>query len=108
MDNEYGEHMHTHYVCTFWGSGKPKACGWHGWSVPGWDAPEPNPGKLLLPDLLTYVDDTAEDTLEEEILASMRLPLDPNAALPVGCCGTARSALARATKDEQESAEETK
>ena len=37
MDNEHGDHMHTHYVCTFWGKGQPKACGWHGWSVPGWD-----------------------------------------------------------------------
>jgi hypothetical protein len=60
-----------------------------------------HPGKLLLPDLLTYGD----DTLEEEILASMKLPLDPNAALPVSCCGTARSALARAAKDAQESVE---
>lgn len=38
MDNEHGDHMHTHYVCTFWAKGAPKACGWHGWSVPGWDA----------------------------------------------------------------------
>ena len=37
MDNERGDHMHTHYVCTFWRSGQTKACGWHGWSVPGWD-----------------------------------------------------------------------
>lgn len=37
MDNEHGHHMHTHYVCTFWGSGMRRACGWHGWSVPGWD-----------------------------------------------------------------------
>jgi hypothetical protein len=38
MDNEHGDHMHTHYVCTFWAKGAAKACGWHGWSVPGWDA----------------------------------------------------------------------
>jgi hypothetical protein len=37
MDNEHGHHMHTHYVCTFWGSGMRRPCGWHGWSVPGWD-----------------------------------------------------------------------
>jgi predicted RNA-binding Zn-ribbon protein involved in translation (DUF1610 family) len=37
MDDEQGKHMHTHYVCTFWGTGQTKACGWHGWSVPGWD-----------------------------------------------------------------------
>lgn len=37
LDNEKGGHMHTHYVCTFWASGTRKACGWHGWSVPGWD-----------------------------------------------------------------------
>ena len=32
--NELDQHMHSHYVCTFWGKGKPSACGWHGWSVP--------------------------------------------------------------------------
>jgi hypothetical protein len=37
LKNEEGEHMHTHYVCTFWGSGQPKACGYHGWTVPGWE-----------------------------------------------------------------------
>lgn len=39
--NEKGEHMHTHYVCTFWRSGVKsdlsaslhKHCGWHGWTV---------------------------------------------------------------------------
>ena len=36
LNDEKGKHMHTHYVCTFWGSGQPKACGWHGWTVPGW------------------------------------------------------------------------
>lgn len=36
LNDEEGKHMHTHYVCTFWGSGQPKECGWHGWSVPGW------------------------------------------------------------------------
>lgn len=40
MDNEHREHMHTHYVCTFWGKGQPRPCGWHGWSVPGWDKEE--------------------------------------------------------------------
>ena len=41
--NEEGKHMHTHYVCTFWASGKPGGegrCGWHGWSVPGWNKEE--------------------------------------------------------------------
>lgn len=38
LENERGEHKHTHYVCRFWGADEPKACGWHGWSVPGWDA----------------------------------------------------------------------
>lgn len=37
LDNEHGAHMHTHYVCTFWASGAARACGWHGWTVPGWD-----------------------------------------------------------------------
>lgn len=37
LRNEQGEHMHTHYLCRFWASGTTKACGWHGWSVPGWD-----------------------------------------------------------------------
>ena len=40
--NEAGEHMHTHYVCTFWPTGKQldgswkqtHPCGWHGWRVP--------------------------------------------------------------------------
>lgn len=41
--DESMEHMHTHYVCTFWPSGKrgkgepyvaTRPCGWHGWSVP--------------------------------------------------------------------------
>lgn len=40
LDNERGEHMHTRYACTFWGSGQPRACGWLGWTVPGWDGPE--------------------------------------------------------------------
>lgn len=40
LNNEEGSHVHTHYVCTFWSSGEPKACGWHGWSVPGWNAPD--------------------------------------------------------------------
>lgn len=40
LDTENGEHMHTHYVCTWWGKGQPKGCGWHGWSVPGWNADE--------------------------------------------------------------------
>jgi predicted RNA-binding Zn-ribbon protein involved in translation (DUF1610 family) len=37
LNNEKGEQMHTHYVCTFWASGTFRACGWHGWTVPGWD-----------------------------------------------------------------------
>lgn len=35
--NEAGQHQHTHYVCTFYGSGRRAACAWHGWSIPGWD-----------------------------------------------------------------------
>lgn len=47
LTNEFGEHMHTKYVCTFWKAdpmrGTPRTetvtrpCGWQGWSVPGWD-----------------------------------------------------------------------
>lgn len=40
--NEYQEHMHTHYVCTFWPSSRgeidpdkiKRQCGLHGWHVP--------------------------------------------------------------------------
>lgn len=48
--DQHGQHQHTHYVCTFWRSPDDKSvylkpgydaskdrCGWHGWSVPGWD-----------------------------------------------------------------------
>lgn len=45
MDNEHGGAMHTHYVCTFWGSGKPRACGWHGWVVPAWKSIEDDRSK---------------------------------------------------------------
>lgn len=49
MDNQHGEHMHTHYVCTYWPSGAVRPCGWHGWVVPGWDAvPEPEPEPLVM------------------------------------------------------------
>lgn len=37
LTNERSEHMHTHYVCTFWKSGETRRCGWSGWIVPGWD-----------------------------------------------------------------------
>lgn len=40
LDNENGEHMHTHYVCTFWASGPDGRCGWSGWFVPGWNDEE--------------------------------------------------------------------
>lgn len=40
MRNENGRQVHTHYVCTFYSVDERKACGWHGWSVPGWDGPE--------------------------------------------------------------------
>ena len=42
LHNERDEHMHTHYVCTFYPAGTRKACGWHGWFVPGWDKYEEN------------------------------------------------------------------
>ena len=32
--DEKGQHMHTRYVCVFWGSDQTKACDWAGWSVP--------------------------------------------------------------------------
>lgn len=32
--NKEGQHNHTHYYCRTW------QCGWHGWSVPGWDDEE--------------------------------------------------------------------
>lgn len=37
---ENDEHMHTHYVCTFWRSRTTVRCGWSGYSVPGWDKGE--------------------------------------------------------------------
>ena len=53
--DQFGHHQHTHYVCTFWATPEDKSvylrpgydaskdrCGWHGWSVPGWDQ-EPAP-----------------------------------------------------------------
>lgn len=45
--NQDGQHMHTHYVCTFWASPSDvegSRCGWHGWTVP--DAPDPEPPAL--------------------------------------------------------------
>jgi hypothetical protein len=48
--NDDGEVMHSHYVCRYWESGKTGAegrCGWHGWSVPGWDKEEPEQCKSL-------------------------------------------------------------
>lgn len=62
MDNELGEHMHTHYVCTFWPKNPPgvhaksvtRPCGWHGWSVPGWDKDESSDA---VNDLLEQVSD---------------------------------------------------
>jgi predicted RNA-binding Zn-ribbon protein involved in translation (DUF1610 family) len=38
--NKAGEHMHTHYHCTYWAGradGGGGQCGWHDWSVPGWE-----------------------------------------------------------------------
>lgn len=36
--NEFGDHQHTHYVCTYWPNGDTFGvgyrCGWHGWAVP--------------------------------------------------------------------------
>lgn len=34
LQNERGEHMHTRYLCLFWGSGHRAACEWQGWTVP--------------------------------------------------------------------------
>lgn len=33
--DQHGRHQHTHYVCTFWAA--KDRCGWHGWTVPGWN-----------------------------------------------------------------------
>ena len=35
--DENDRHQHTHYHCTFWPSKASAPCGWHGWTVPGWD-----------------------------------------------------------------------
>lgn len=40
LTDEQGRHQHTHYVCTFWGSGRQAACGWHGWTVPTETVPQ--------------------------------------------------------------------
>ena len=43
-----GKHQHTHYVCTSWPHPGDR-CGWHGWTVPGWDAarPEDDPEPIV-------------------------------------------------------------
>lgn len=34
LTDEKGQHMHTRYVCTFYGAGRRAACEWSGWVVP--------------------------------------------------------------------------
>ena len=49
--NDEGEMMHAHYVCRYWASGRSGSegmCGWHGWSVPGWDKQERRCGSLFM------------------------------------------------------------
>lgn len=46
LTNVQGDHMHSHYVCTFWSTKQPRPCGWHGWSVPGWDRPAARTGRV--------------------------------------------------------------